>query len=80
MSGTAIAMRVEEYCPIFPAKYIRSRTSEHESYALDMLKAYRDFKQISDELYVQAEREIKAAPHDDAISDIMTKVRKKAKW
>lgn len=76
-----IAMRVDEYYPaIFPAKYIRKRTTECECNALSMLKAYRDFNQISGEIYAQAEREIKSAPHDDAISNIMTKVRKKAKW
>lgn len=77
----AIAMRMDEYYPtIFPAKYVRKRTPECEKNALNMLKAYKDYNQISASLYHQAKAEIENAPHDDAISNIMTKVRKKAKW
>lgn len=76
-----IAMRVGEYYPaIFPAKYVRKRTADYEANAIEVLNAYKDDNLISEEVYEQAEREIKLAPHDDAISNIMTKVRKKAKW
>ena len=76
-----IAMQVGEYYPtIFPAKYVRKRTKDYEANAIEVLNAYKDDELISDEVYEQAKREIESAPHDDAISNIMTKVRKKAKW
>ena len=81
MTGAAIAGKPGEYFAyISPPIFQRKRTAECERDALDMLEAYRDFNKISEELYQIKESEILAAPHDDAISDIMCKIRHKIKW
>ena len=77
----AIAMRMDEYYPtIFPKVYERKLTAEHKGYALDTLYDYNYNEMITDEMYEQAKTEIENAQHDDEISNIMTKVRKKANW
>lgn len=76
----AVAMKSQEYYTIFPSVFQRTRTKECERDALDMLAAYRDFNKISHAEYDQAKREIITAPHDDAVSNIMTKLRKRINW
>lgn len=81
MTGAAIAGKPCEYFTyITPPVFQRKRTAECERDALDMLEAYRDFNKITEEQYCITEREILDAPHDDAISDIMCKIRHKIKW
>ena len=81
MTGGAIAGRPEEYFAyIHTPVFQRKRTAECEKDALDMLEAYRDFNKISEEQYCIAESKILEAPHDDAISDIMCRLRHKINW
>lgn len=75
--NNAVAMSTQDYYPIFPTVFKRTRTKECEDDALDMLEAYRDFYHISQEEYDQTKREIISAPHNDAISNIMTHLRKR---
>lgn len=78
---TAIAKSTNDYFSyICPPIFQRKRTYECERDALDMLEAYRDFNKISEEQYKITESKILEAPHDDAISDIMCKLRHKIKW
>ena len=77
----AIERQTNEYfsyicSPIFQ----RKRTAECEKDAMDMLEAYLDFRKITKEEFNIAKHEIQVAPHDDAISDIMCKIRHKIKW
>ena len=78
--GHAIAYNFGNFIPLCPKEFKRNRTVECERYALDMLAAYKDFGRISYAEYRQKEKEIKSAPHDDAISNIMTRLRKKIAW
>ncbi len=79
--GNAVAMQSTEFFPMLCAReFKRSRSRDCEKDALDMLASYKKYNQISLEDYEATKREIKAAPHDDAISNIMTKVRKRIKW
>ena len=81
MATGSIAMRQEEYFPILcPTEFHRKKTAECKRDALGMLKAYHKNSMISDADYNDTKKEIEAAPHDDAISNIMTKVRKRARW
>lgn len=75
-----IAARVEQFFPVCPKEFKRYISKECKCNAKDMLKSYLDNKMISKAEYDTALMEIESAPHDDAISDIMTKVRKHAKW
>ena len=75
-----IAARVEEFFVICPKELKRHVSAECRNNAKGMLSAYLKYNMISQAEYDSALREIKSAPHDDAISDIMTKVRKRAKW
>ena len=68
------------YGGLCPQMFQRKRTLECENDALDMLEAYRDFRKITQEQYKIARNDILIAPHDDAISDIMTRIRHKIKW
>jgi hypothetical protein len=79
-SSAPIALQNGFFPLLCPLEFKRSRTAECEGNALDMLEAYRDFGKISQEEYERREKEIKSAPHDDAISDIMTKIRNRIKW
>lgn len=63
-----------------PKMFQRKRTLECENDALDMLEAYLDFNKITPEQYKIAKNDILIAPHDDAISDIMCKIRHRIKW
>ena len=63
-----------------PPIFQRKRTYECECDALNMLEAYRDFNKITSEEYKIARNEIIVAPHDDAISDILCKIRHRVKW
>lgn len=81
MTGAAIAGKPSEYFAyISTPGFQRKRTYDGERNALDMLKAYKDFNKISKEQYQEIKKEIKNAPHDDAISDIMCKLRHKIRW
>ena len=76
-----IAKEMKEYYSfICPPNFQRKRTAQCENDALDMLDAYRSFNMITEEQYQIAEHEIHIAPHDDAISDIMCKLRLKIRW
>lgn len=75
-----IAVKPNEYYCLCPPVFKRKRTEGCIRDALDMLESYMDFRMIDEKDYKEAKREIQKAPHDDAISNIMTKVRKKAKW
>ena len=68
------------YGGLCPKMFQRKRTQECENDALDMLEAYLDFSKITQEQYKIARNDILIAPHDDAISDIMTRIRHKIKW
>jgi hypothetical protein len=77
MNG-AIAKNPNNYFSYLATPTIkRSRTTAYKSQALDVLKSYKYYGQISDEEFKTVKKEIKAAPHDDAISSIMTKLRKR---
>lgn len=81
MTGAAIAGKTSEYFAyISQPVFKRKRTTECERDALDMLEAYRDFNKISEEQYKITESKILDAPHDDAISDIMCRLRHKIRW
>ena len=81
MTGGAIAGKPNEYFSyICPPVFKRKRTADGERNALDMLKAYRDFNKISKERYLEIKSEIKKAPDDDTISNIMTRIRHSIKW
>lgn len=75
-----IAARVEEFFPVCPKDFKRSKSAECKRYATEMLDVYLDNNMISEAVYDAALNAIENAPHDDAISNIMTKVRKRAKW
>lgn len=75
-----IAANVERFFPVCPKELKRYVSAECRNNAKGMLAAYLKHEMISQTEYDTALREIKSAPHDDAISDIMTKVRKRAKW
>lgn len=77
MTATTIT---KEYYSICPQVFQRKRTSECERDALDMLRAYRDFNKITECEYRETKKRIKKAEHDDAISNIMCKIRHKIKW
>ena len=68
------------YGGLYPQVFQRKRTLECENDALDMLEAYLDFNKITPEQYKIARNDILIAPHDDAISDIMTRIRHRIKW
>ena len=70
----------EYYGFVCPPIFQRKRTYECECDALNMLEAYRDFNKITQEEYKIARNEILVAPHDDAISDILCKIRHRVKW
>lgn len=75
-----IAAKVEEFFVICPKELKRHVSTECVNNAKGMLKAYLDYNMISKTDYESVLREIASAPHDDAISNIMTKVRKRARW
>lgn len=78
---TAIAKTTDEYFTcIYPPVFQRKLSTECKHNALGMLKAYKDGSKISEEQYRITESKILEAPHDDAISDIMCKLRHKIKW
>ena len=63
------------YSYLIPPKVKRIRTSAYVSNAIETLEAYRQYGQISESEFESVRREITAAPHDDAISVIMCKLR-----
>lgn len=75
-----IAAKVERFFPVCPKELKRYVTAECRNNAKGMLDAYLKYNMISKVDYDSTLKEIKNAPHDDAISDIMAKVRKRAKW
>lgn len=77
MNG-AIAKNPNNYFSYLATPTIkRNRTTAYKSQALDALQSYKYYRQITEEEYKQIKKEIQAAPHDDAISSIMTKLRKR---
>ena len=78
MRSNALAKQPASYCSFLVAPtFKRSRTERCEEQALAALKDYKRYAQITEDEYKELKKEIKAAPHDDAISNIMTKLRKK---
>ena len=75
-----IKLPQEYYMYICPPEFKRKRTKECERDALNMLKSYKRNGMISQSQYEVARERIETAPHDDAISNIMTRVRHKIKW
>ena len=78
--ATIAKKQSEYYAFICPPIFQRKRTAECEKDALEMLKAYKKFNKITNEEYQIAMHEIQVAPHDDAISSIMCKIRHRVKW
>ena len=75
---SVLAMTIGEYRPtVYRVEYKRTRTSDCEKSAIDVLKSYKYYRQISKDEFEMLKAEIQAAPHDDAISNIMTKLRKR---
>ena len=63
------------YAYLIPPPVKRTKTSAYASNASETLKSYRRYGQISESEFKSITREIEAAPHDDAISGIMCKLR-----
>ena len=81
MTGGAIAGKPNEYFSyICPPVFQRKQTAECKHNAIGMLKEYKRNGKISMELYNKALNDITKAPHDDAISNIMTRIRHSIKW
>lgn len=55
----------------------RKKTASCVANALDTLGDYKYYRQVTEEEYKKLRKEIKSAPHDDAIADIMCKLRKR---
>jgi hypothetical protein len=63
------------YAYLIPQPVKRNRTAAYVSNASETLKSYRRYGQNSESEFKSITREIEAAPHDDAISGIMCKLR-----
>ena len=77
MNGAVAKYPTSFYPCLTPPAFKRTRTVDCETTALDVLEAYRDFGKVKKDEYNQLVEQIKAAPHDDAISNIMTRLRKR---
>lgn len=72
----AIATQMKDFFPaIYPRELKRNKTPGCVSNAINVINDYCYYRQISKEEGQLLKREIKAAPHDDAVSNIMTKLR-----
>lgn len=61
-----------------PPPVVRTkRTCAYISNALDTLKAYHDYRQITEEEYLSIKKQIKASKNDDVVSGIMCRLRKR---
>lgn len=78
--GTVGTTRNEFYIYINTPVFQRKRTSACEKDALDMLKVYKKFKKVSEAEYETTRESILNAPHDDAISNIMCRLRHRINW
>ena len=58
-----------------PLKYKRKLSESYIAQAIDVLRSYRQYNQITQDEYSSLAKQIKNAPHDDAISNIMTRLR-----
>lgn len=58
-------------------EFKRTKTKECVNNALNVVKDYMYWGQITQREYERIKSEIKSAPYDDAISDIMTNLRKR---
>lgn len=73
-----IAMKSNEYFPTLVSScYMRGKTKDYVKNALATLGDYKRYGQISAEEYAKCKNEIASAPHDDAIADIMMRLRKR---
>ena len=73
---SVLAMKVGEYRPTtYRVEYKRTRTSDCEKSAIDVLKSYKYYRQITKDEFERIKADIKAAPHDDAIANIMSRLR-----
>ena len=73
----AVIAQKDYYAYLCVPEFKRNRTSTCEENALNVLKDYAHWGQITKEDYNNLKKEIKSAPHNDAISDIMTRLRKR---
>lgn len=60
-----------------PSECKRKLSAFYVLEAIEVLRSYRSYNQISQEEYNSLAKEIKSAPHDDAIANIMTHLRKR---
>jgi hypothetical protein len=76
--STTVAKHPDSYCSFLVAPtFKRTRTPNCETNAIATLKDYRRYAQITEDEFKALKKEIKAAPHDDAIANIMCKLRKR---
>lgn len=83
MAGGVAAMSLlDTDYPLVPnmITFEREKTKAYVSDCLRTIKDYKRHGMISAELYENTKKEIKAAPHDDALADIMMRVRRNINW
>ena len=72
-----IAQQPHDFILFQAPTFERKKTTNYETSALSALNDYKHYRQITDTEYKRLRKEIVSAPHDDAISSIMTRLRKK---
>ena len=77
MNGAIANHPMEFYPYLKPPVFKRTRTKACETDAISVICAYKRYGQITEDECKALTKEIKTAPHDDAISNIMTRLRKR---
>lgn len=77
MNGVIAKRQKDFFACLTTPVFERKRTAGCESNALNTLRDYKHYRQITESEYKQLKKEIKAAPNDDSISNIMTRLRKR---
>jgi hypothetical protein len=77
MNGVIAKQTNDFFACLSTPVFERKKTSSCVSNALSTLKDYKYYRQIKEDEYKQLKKEIKSAPNDDAVSNIMTKLRKR---
>ena len=77
MNGAIANQPKEYYSYIMAPTFKRTRTMSCESDALTVVCTYKRYGQITEEECKAITKQIKAAPHDDAISNIMSRLRRR---
>lgn len=83
MAGGVAAMSLFETDYTLIPNMVCFKRKRTVSYVNDCLLTIKDYKRhgmISTETFESAKTEIKTAPHDDAIADIMMRVRREINW